>query len=93
MPRKSSIKFMISYVQDYLDGETERMFFDMDFNHYLIEHYPRMEQENPDQAECFAYYLSEEGIDRCDGLSNSEHKKLIQRQFDEFQAAMRDGLY
>lgn len=67
-------------------------FFDLDFDHYLITHYPKMERENPELADCFAYYLSEEGIDRSDDLSDAQHKKLIRRQFNEFMAAMRDGI-
>jgi len=81
---------MISFVQEYLDGKNERYFFDLDFNHYLIEHYPGMERFNPDLAECFVFYLSEEGFDRSESLSDSDHKKLIRRQFKKFFDAMRD---
>jgi hypothetical protein len=50
-----------------------------------------MERENLDLAECFNFYLAEDGFDQGVGLSDYEHKKQIQRQFDEFNAAMRDG--
>ena len=91
MAKSKSSDFMIAYVREYLDGDMERLFFDLDFDHYLIEHYPKMDRENPALAECFAFYLSEEGVDRSDNLSDSEHKKLIRRQFNRFMAAMRDG--
>jgi len=52
-----------------------------------------MERENRDLAECFNFYLAEEGFDRTKGLSDAQHKKLIRSQFNEFEAAMHDGLY
>jgi len=43
--------------------------------------------------ECFNFYLAEEGIDKADGLTDAAHKKLIKRQFAEFESAMHDGMY
>jgi hypothetical protein len=63
----------------------------LDFIHYLIKHYPSMERKNRDLAECFNFYLAEQGFDQGQGLSDSVHKKLIRRQFKEFKSAMRDG--
>jgi len=84
---------MIAFVKEYLTGERSRLDFDLDFNHYLITYYPKMERENRDLAECFNFYLAEEGFDRTKGLSDAQHKKLIRKQFNEFEAAMHDGLY
>jgi hypothetical protein len=92
MAKAKSTEFMFEFVQDYLDGKSERLDFDLDFNHYLIQHYPKMERENPYIADCFSFYLSEEGQDRSEGLSDAEHKKLIRRQFKEFKSALRDGI-
>lgn len=83
---------MIAFVQDYLKGYSTRLDFDLDFDHYLIKHYPKMERENSAVAECFYFYLSEQGVDCSDDISDSEHKELIHRQFNEFQAALSDGL-
>jgi hypothetical protein len=91
MTGKSGIDFMMAYVKGYLAGETERMWFDLDFNYYLMEHYPKMERKNSDMAECFYFYLAEQGFDQAGDLPDSEHKKLIRRQFNKFKAAMRDG--
>jgi hypothetical protein len=33
MTAKSGIDFMMAYVKGYLDGETERIWFDLDFNY------------------------------------------------------------
>jgi len=83
---------MSDFVQEYLTGEMDRMGFDLDFNYYLIENYPKIERRNSDLAECFVFYLVEEGFDKADSLSDSEHKKLIRKQFNKFKSAMRDGI-
>jgi len=92
MAKKRGFAFMLDFVRDYLDGKNSRLDFELDLDHYLIEHYPKMEQENPDLADCFAFYLSEEGQDKAYGLSDAEHKLYIRKQFEEFQAAMHDGI-
>lgn len=91
--RKSNAELMFAFVQEYLDGQMSRMSFDLDFDHYLIQYYPAMERLNPDMAGCFAYYLSEQGIDVSDGLSDTQHKQLIRKQWKEFTAALSDGLW
>ena len=50
-----------------------------------------MERKNRDLADCFYFYLAEQGFDQGQGLSDGDHKKLIRKQFEEFKAAMRDG--
>ena len=89
MPTNTSTEFMMNFVQSYLDGERSRMDFDLDFSHYLMKHYAKMERANPNLAECFNFYLAVEGFDHTEGLSNDQHKKLIQKQFNEFKAALR----
>jgi len=92
MAKKSGLKFMMEFVQKYLDGEMDRLGFDLDFNHYLMEHYPKMERRCGELADCFYFYLAEEGYNQVQGLSNAAHKKKIGRQFDEFKAVMNDGI-
>ena len=84
---------MMNFVQEYLDGAMDRISWDLDFNHYLIQHYPKMERENRELADCFYYYLAEKGHDQGDDLSDSENKKHIRKQWREFKAAMADGIY
>lgn len=91
MAKNKSVEFMTTFVQEYLDGETERYFFDIDFNYYLTQHYPSMERHNADLAECFYFYLAEQGMDCSEGLSDGEHKKLFRKQFEKFMDAWRDG--
>ena len=93
MPRqKTGLAFMMEFVQEYLDGNNDRLGFDLDFNHYLIKHYPKMEREAGELADCFCFYLAEEGFDQTQGLSDAAHKKLIRKQYSEFKAAMNDGI-
>lgn len=91
MPKNTATEVMMAFIQSYLDGERSRLDFDLDFNHYLIKHSAKMERANRDLAECFNFYLAEEGFDQAEGLSDDQHKKLIQKQFDEFKAVLRDG--
>jgi hypothetical protein len=91
MAKQRATDFMMSFVQDYLGGKTNRMGFDLDFNYYLMQNYRKMEREDPDMAEAFNFCLAENGSDLCAGLSDGEHKKLIRRQFRELKAIARDG--
>ena len=84
---------MMSFVRKYLGGELERLDWDLDFNHYLIENYPKMERENCDLAECFNFYLAEEGFDRAEGLPDKEHKAFIRKQFKKLEEVIRDGFW
>ena len=93
MARKSYTELMFEFVQEYISGDMPRMFFDLDFDHYFIKYYPAMERLNPDMAGCFAYYLSEHGVDVSEGLSDAQHKNLIRRQWKKFSAALKDGLW
>ena len=92
MPKSSGFEYMINFVQDYLNGKTDSPGWDLDFNHCLNHHYPKMKRESRDLAECFNFYLAEEGFDQGIGLNDNEHKKLIRKQLREFKATMRDGL-
>ena len=91
MPRKSGTEFMMDFVREYLDGEMDRLGFDLDFNHYLIKYYPTMERKNRRLAECFNFYLAEQGFDQALSLSDIEHKKLIRKQWIGFNKSMQDA--
>ena len=46
--------FMIEFISDFVNGEIERLFFDLDYSHYVIKHFPYMENENERIARKFA---------------------------------------
>lgn len=92
MPRLSGTTFMLNFVQEYLDGERNRIDWDLDFNHYLIKHYRSMERKNSFLANRFNYCLCENGFDKAKHLGDAAHKKFIAKQWKEFNYAMRDGM-
>jgi len=75
-----------------LDGGLERWEFDLSFSDYLDKHYSKMERTFGELADCFHFYLFEEGVDQADGLSDAEHKKLIRKQLGEFKSVLEDGI-
>jgi len=87
------MELMLDYVEDYLRGDTERIFFDLDFHYYLKKYYPAMERNNPYMADCFFYYLCEEGVNVSEGLSDAQHKKLIRGQWKKFTDTFSDGMW
>ena len=92
MPKIGGTEFMMAFVREYLDGEMDRLGFDLDFNYYLIQNYPKMERENREITECFSFYLADEGLDKAIDLDDKKHKKLIRKQWSQFNSALRDGL-
>jgi hypothetical protein len=84
MPKKRTpnIDFMVAYVEDYLNGNMKRWEFDIDFDYHVIQRYHKMMREHRDFAEAFAFYISEQGVDIGDRLSDADYHILIQRQFD-----------
>ena len=77
--------FMIDFISDYVNGELERYFFDLDYAAYVIEHFPHMEYENNKFADKFAYTIDrayERGTDL--GLSDEEFRIEISNALDEW---------
>ena len=92
MPRKSALESMMAFFQEYLGGKIDRMDFDLSFNDFLVQSYPKMARQSRGIADCFVFYLSEEGYAQTLGMTDSDHKKLIRKQFSEFKSALRDGI-
>ena len=92
MPKIDCFEYIIDFVQRYVNGEMNRLSFDLDFHSYMTRNYSKMERKYGLLADCFSFYLLEEGYDQSDFLTNAEHKKLIRKQFKEFKAAMHDGI-
>lgn len=78
-------EFMINFILDFVNGELERYFFDLDYSAYVIEHFPHMEFENNKLADKFAYTIDrayERGTDL--DLSDEEFRIEISNAFDEW---------
>lgn len=86
-----NIDFMVGYVKQYLDGNLDRLQFELDFNYHLMKRYKQMCRENREYAELFYDYISEEGVDLGKGLSDMNFKKLIQKQYREVLDIVQNG--
>lgn len=85
MNYKKHTAFMIDFISDFVNGEIERYFFDLDYSAYVIEHFPHMEIEDGRLADKFAYTVDrayERGTDL--GLSDEEFRLEISNAFDEW---------
>jgi hypothetical protein len=83
---------MIDYVKDFIEGRMERWEFDLDYSANMIEHYPRMERENPQLADCFVCYIDEQGFEAGQDLPDGKYKALIKKRFKQFMSVFDDGI-
>lgn len=84
MTFKKHTAFMIDFISDFVNGEIERYFFDLDYSAYVIEHFPYMERENSKFAEKFADTIDrayERGTDL--GMDDEEFRLEISNALDE----------
>jgi hypothetical protein len=93
MNYKKHTSFMIDFISDFVNGEIERFFFDLDYSAYVIEHFPHMERENSRFAEKFAYTVDQtydRGSDL--GLSDEEFRVEIANALDEWLGRKRPDI-
>lgn len=77
--------FMVDFITDFVNGEIDKFFFDLDYSAYVIEHFPYMEKENPILADRFAYIVDqayEQGSDN--GLSDEDFRDEIANALKEW---------
>jgi hypothetical protein len=85
MKLKKHTAFMIDFISDFVNGELERYFFDLDYSAYVIEHYPYMELEDAGSTDKFVYTIDqayERGTDL--GLSDEEFRVKTSTVLDEW---------
>jgi len=85
MKFKKHTAFMIDFISDFVNGEIDRYFFDLDYSAYVIEHFPYMELEDSKLADKFADTIDEAyecGTDL--GLSDEEFRVKISNALDEW---------
>lgn len=93
MNYKRHTAFMIEFISDYINGDIERYFFDLDYSAYVIEHFPHMELENSRFADRFARIVDqayERGTNL--GLSDEEFKSEISNAFNEWVGKKPDTI-
>jgi len=84
---------MMELVKNYLSGKTPRYIFELDFQTEILARYKKMVREDSDYAEYFYDLLSEEGVDAGDGLSDTEFKKLIRKQYNKVKTVADEGFW
>lgn len=85
MKFKKHTAFMIDFISEFVNGEIDRYFFDLDYSAYVIEHFPYMELEDSKLADRFAYTVDrayEQGTNL--GLSDEEFRIKISNALDEW---------
>lgn len=78
-------KFIIDFIKEFVNGEMDRFFFDLDYSAYVIEHFPYMEKENPILANRFACIVDpayDDGKD--EDLSDEDFRKKMINALNEW---------
>jgi hypothetical protein len=88
-----NIDYMMGMVKDYLSGKTPRYIFELDFQTEILARYKKMVREDRDYAEYFYNLLSEDGVDAGDGLSDTEFKRLIRKQYNKVKSVADEGFW
>lgn len=88
-----NIDYMMELVRNYLSGKTPRYIFELDFQSEILSRYKKMAREDRDFAEYFYDLLSEEGVDVGDGLSDTEFKKLMRKQYNKVKSVADEGFW
>lgn len=87
--RRTNINAVLNMVQEFLDGEMDSISFQLDFPYEIEQRYRKMVREDSDFADMIYFYLVEQGVDLAGEMSDTDFKKLIQRQYD----SVLDGVY
>ena len=74
---------LVNFVIDFVNGDMERMFFDMDYSHYVIEHFPYFEKEHPQLAKRFADTV-DAAYDMGQNLSDEDLRYSLSEALDVF---------
>ena len=72
---------MMEYVRKFIEEESSRLAFTLDFNHHLIQHYEKMYSENAEAAEIFAERIGEI-VDNSDKMNDDELRDALCDPYD-----------
>ena len=76
-----NIAFMMDFVRKFIDEESSRLAFTLDFNHHLIQRYDKMYSENAEVAEIFAERIGDI-VDHSDNLNDDELRDALCDPYD-----------
>ena len=77
----ANIAFMMDFVRKFIDEESSRLDFTLDFNHHLSLSFDKMYSENAEAAEIFAERFGEI-VDNSDDLSDDELRDALCDPYD-----------
>lgn len=90
MSYKEHTAFIVDFVSEFVNGKMERLFFDLDYSYYVIQHYPEMECEDARFAHRFADTVDrayERGSNL--NLSDEAFRAEISKAFDLWLAGKK----
>jgi hypothetical protein len=86
--------FMINFISDFVNGDLDRFFFDLDYSAYVIEHFPYMEFENAKIADNFVYTVDQAyDFGTALGLSDEEFRVEISKAFEIWLGNMERDIF
>ena len=84
---------MMRYVKAFLDGKTDRLSFELDFDFELMDRWDGMCSEDAEYAQVFNDWIGERGVIAGQDLPDDEFKDLIWEQYDEVKSIAASGFY
>ena len=90
--RKTNIRWMMRFIKEIIDGESDRLNFDLDFNYHLIQRYDKMYDEDPKAAEVFAERVGDL-CDRTDELSDDELRDELMDAYELIEDILNGVAY
>ena len=83
---------MMRFIKEIIDGESDRLNFDLDFNYHLIQRYDKMYDEDPEAAEVFAERVGDV-CDRTDELSDDELRDELMDAYELIEDILNGVAY
>ena len=83
---------MMRFIKEIIDGESDRLNFDLDFNYHLIQRYDKMYDEDSESAEVFAERVGDL-CDRTDELSDDELRDELMDAYELIEDILNGVAY
>lgn len=81
-------QFLVNFVSAYVNGEMERLYFDLDYSGCVIEHFPEFQTETPRLAARFAHTI-DHTYSYGTALSDDSFRESMAYALDEFFGAVK----
>ena len=88
-----NIEYMMNMTKEFLSDEIDGIAYTLDFPYEIEQRYKKMHREDDDYCELIYACLYEEGIALYNELSDTEFKKLIQKQYNYIKKIAKEGFY